>query len=462
MSCRAAYDLHMRTMRFHHKGLVFLAHVWAVSLVVLLFYLVLQSTGTVGVDIGACHPDGEFSPFRNSYNWWAAEGFFQVTLRSEDFSFAGVKMLWNLVVGRGGQSILALIAWRTFAEYLTVSMAVKPVSYRTVWLLKFQTEPSAMSALLLDREFTSPRCLASRTAMFSIIAAALFVLGFPTFVGSMTGYTTTNQAIVELDDTGLVSFSETFPVAYVIHDGQRVGLENDCPVAYKNDQWMYGILSPNWTKDEPDQDTTLWDVDGDNITLSDKPLNISTFYLPDSFITAGLSEKDAGFENPFKNKHNLTYSVSGNFYNLAEIKKHGICHPIRDGLLEFAETVEAQLKSAGIDHSALDDRQLEQEIMKLLEGGMVSSPCTLPRGPYSLRRGLRRWAKDEKVFLGATLCWIPACSVDYAYKAGGGKDGDALSLAAYLSVYVICGTSIVAILSYGMRGDGLRAPMIAL
>lgn len=68
--------------------------------------------------------------------------------------------------------------------------------------------------------------------MLFLTIAALFVVAFPTLMSSLAGYTTANQAWVDLGEHGLVSYSQAFPLAFIIHDGTRVGLIENQHVPY--------------------------------------------------------------------------------------------------------------------------------------------------------------------------------------------------------------------------------------
>src|SRR5688572_19957539 len=90
---------------------------------------------------------------------------------------------------------MALVSWRVFAEYLQVSLTTKPATYSTVWLIRFQKENSAFTTWKLVSGFFKIG-LASKKAMCFMIWTALFILAFPTFASSMTGYTPYNKAYV--------------------------------------------------------------------------------------------------------------------------------------------------------------------------------------------------------------------------------------------------------------------------
>jgi len=61
----------------------------------------LLGQGSVVAEL-ACHPDGAFSPYKNTYRWWSLDGFFQVTLAFGQLTFTQVKLIdiaWGIVSG---------------------------------------------------------------------------------------------------------------------------------------------------------------------------------------------------------------------------------------------------------------------------------------------------------------------------------------------------------------------------
>lgn len=134
---------------------------------------------------------------------------------------------------------MSLIAWRVFTEYLEVSIASKPATYTTIWLLRFRQDTSSLSTLRLFVQFF--QCgLASRAAMFNMAMTLLFILAFPTIAGSMTGYATFNEPYVTSHSGKLFPFSDVRPVAYIINDGKRTAEFSDNYIV----PWKGGKLVP--------------------------------------------------------------------------------------------------------------------------------------------------------------------------------------------------------------------------
>ncbi|RGP70134.1 hypothetical protein FSPOR_4246 [Fusarium sporotrichioides] len=202
--------------------------VWILSLLILLFFLSFSMTLN---GESPCQQNGDLNikikieQRRLVYtnNWWAPKGFFEVNLAWGKLNFTGAKLAdvtWDLVVGRGGQAIMSLIAWKVFNEYLEVSIAILPASYETVWLVRFHQETSVLSSVRLIVQFFR-RGLASKAATWTMAMSLSFILAFPTMASSMTGYTAFNNPYITTSDDGLSPLNDLNPVAYIIHDGDR-------------------------------------------------------------------------------------------------------------------------------------------------------------------------------------------------------------------------------------------------
>jgi hypothetical protein len=86
--------------------------------------------------------------------------------------------------------------------------------------------------------------------MWFLVIAALFVVAFPTLMSSLAGYTTANQAWVDLGERGLDSYSQAFPLAFIIHDGKRVGLPENQHVPYDEGKSRFIEIHRASTKEE--------------------------------------------------------------------------------------------------------------------------------------------------------------------------------------------------------------------
>ncbi|KAM5512023.1 hypothetical protein FOXYSP1_06823 [Fusarium oxysporum f. sp. phaseoli] len=352
---------------------------WNLSVLGLLIYLCLLPLGFSDEE-SPCQPDGEFRfggiDRRGSFAWWAPRGFFQITLGWGRFSFGTAKLIdviWDLVVGRGGQTLMALVSWRVFVEYLQLSLITKPAAYSTVWLIRFQKDNSALASWKLASGFFKVG-LASKKVMCFMIWTALLILAFPTFASSMTGYTPYNKAYVNGTTGRLIQFPAIAPIAYVIRDGDRVdNLHKDYPVLWKGNSTMTSRSSAElydtcdgWEdvnntqadcqlQRDVSQYVQLYGFDGKgghetkhgqktyfrNKTLNWPPLNVKAFYLPTPFYwnwTANFTGMASSTPlNPYQDISELTFLVEDEVYNVKDVQAEGICQPIKSG-----ESVEYQ------------------------------------------------------------------------------------------------------------------------
>ncbi|KAI0394875.1 hypothetical protein F5Y17DRAFT_231845 [Xylariaceae sp. FL0594] len=179
--------------------------------------------------VDACGSDGSFSPYyRNDY--WDPSGIFQINLGFGSFSFTEVKVIdtaWDVVVGRLGQGILALISWRVFADYATVSMRATPITYTAYIVLFLDSGPTITSFYRLTRDLIRYRYLKSKLAAACVISSMVFILAWPTLVAAMTGYTPLTEAYVKDVEGHLITYREFHPVDCVIRDSDRIGLTDN-------------------------------------------------------------------------------------------------------------------------------------------------------------------------------------------------------------------------------------------
>ncbi|QPC69020.1 hypothetical protein HYE67_011251 [Fusarium culmorum] len=419
--------------RNHQLWWRFIVCIWMVSLSVLLLFLsfMMNPKGT-----SPCRGDRDFFIDIDSddnyisyvNNWWDFSGLFEVTLGWGTLDFTTAKLMdvaWDLVVGRGGQAIMSLIAWRVFTEYLEVSIATRPATYTTVWLLRFHQDTSVMSSLRLFMQFFR-RGLASKTATWMMATTLSFILAFPTIAGSMTGYTTFNNAYIGSSDERLFPYQDVKPVAYVIHDGSRVpGFTDDYIVPWRSNTQRYGY-DASGIRDNNNR--TINETEFGGKTLQGKPLDISAYYLPGPFYWDLSNSENRTFNsNPYDNSTNILFVVGDDLYNSTELVQNGVCQPKKDessvqryqwgfsflqlyfvtilllmwslaliflwkdahemlkhnnrdvssrdwkGLLDFTDMMKKQVEEAGIDINNLSDKQLNDEIQTILKGGSISS-----------------------------------------------------------------------------------------
>jgi hypothetical protein len=209
----------------------------------------LSSAGSVITSrltaITACAPDGEFYTNPDDFSFWHASGFFQITLSHGELTFTQAKVvdvIWDVVVGRGGQALLTLVSWNVFTKYVTTSMQVAPVTFSTFRTIFIHGDATIVGVWRLLRDFSRKHGLQSRVAMTFMIATMVLILLFPTFASAMTGYSANVEPFVQ-GGTGYIPFTNLRPLYYVIWDGDRIGKGKNYKVMDLNYGGEFTLLS---------------------------------------------------------------------------------------------------------------------------------------------------------------------------------------------------------------------------
>ncbi|GKU22905.1 unnamed protein product [Fusarium langsethiae] len=369
----------------------------------------------------AAPPDIESAPLSRETDF---QGFFEVTLGWGKLGFTAAKLIdvtWDLVIGRGGQAIMSLCAWRVFSEYLETSLATKPATYTTVWLLRFHRDSSVLSSLRLFFQFFR-RGLASKLAMWIMFMTLLFMLAFPTIAGSMTGYTALNDLYITPSDDQLFPFESVKAVAVSTILPQSFHTRVTDERFHVTDVQQYGFNALGGeTAGYRDNSTEFCGE-----IIHGPPLNISAYYLPGPFYWKSPSSKNGTIKtNPYDDVSKIMFVIDDDMYNSTELIQNGVCQPIKDkgsvqryqwgfsflqlyfvtillllwslammilwksshdmlklnhwettsqdwkGLLEFTDTIRMQVEQAGINIDSLSDKQLDDKIQSVLQGGSV-------------------------------------------------------------------------------------------
>jgi hypothetical protein len=176
-----------------------------------------------------CNANGTFTPNHSpTFSLWDGSALFQITLKWGHMTFSQAKALdvvWDILVGRGGQAILLYVAFKVFTMTLSRTMETEPVSYGTFESMAF-TSPTFVSPFILIRDFVTNKGLRARAAVAWTIIASFFVLAFPSLNDTMSGYSANMEAFLQDDNGVLVPWSNYSEVRFVINDGQRIGLQS--------------------------------------------------------------------------------------------------------------------------------------------------------------------------------------------------------------------------------------------
>lgn len=155
----------------------------------------------------ACLPNGNFI-LPGTADIWNPDYFFTVSItwgQNHQWSYTHVKIIdvvWDVVVGRGGQILLVYISYHVFNQSLSQIMQSRPVSYQTYGAVAFQTG-SVNSMWQYVRAVGSQRFRPSARGfcVFGTMAlTTLYVVSMPTLYSAMTGYAALAAPSIELGD----------------------------------------------------------------------------------------------------------------------------------------------------------------------------------------------------------------------------------------------------------------------
>ncbi|KAF2475122.1 uncharacterized protein BDR25DRAFT_381938 [Lindgomyces ingoldianus] len=250
----------------------------------------------------ACYPNGMWSESPGA-TWRIMDStyFFTPNLSFGKMSFSAAKIIdisWDLLVGRGGQLLLAYVNYQVFNEWLVYHMEIHLTSYKMYSTVAFQT--TSLSALgVLGKEFlafgeSSWRRFFRWLGIFCMLLSTLYVLSFPTLMAAMTGYINASGAYVEDYNNNLIEFNKFKWVAYIVEDAHRIGYSKPLVAASDDEDLqkaIYNYISTMSTLEEFNRDLkvglpwpprtfffdrpSIWQLGNSSITLEAPSLNIT-------------------------------------------------------------------------------------------------------------------------------------------------------------------------------------------
>lgn len=133
-------------------------------------------------------------------------------------SFSQVKtidVMWDLLVGRGVQSLAWWVAYNVFCDALLRVIERHPASFRIFQRIALEG-PSLHSLWSLTKESWFAKDRKTRALLAYMLVAISYILCVPVFLGAMTGYDSTNMAWVDLDDTNNIVPASMMKSSWVI------------------------------------------------------------------------------------------------------------------------------------------------------------------------------------------------------------------------------------------------------
>lgn len=167
--------------------------------------------------------DHGFNPWLSlEHNPWSSRHIFQIIIGFGNLKFSEAKLIdvvWDVVVGRGGQSILAVITFKVFTKALTRLLKDRQtsVSYGMFEAVVFQE--ASLSSIWKMGSHLSTRLTGREIVAFTwMIMASIYVLSFPTWLSAMTRYTTNFSPYFNTTEGVKISWSNItlYRAAYTI------------------------------------------------------------------------------------------------------------------------------------------------------------------------------------------------------------------------------------------------------
>jgi hypothetical protein len=210
-----------------------------------------------GYDWFFCNADGTLVVVNDTYRpFWDPQLYFSVNIPFGRLPFSRAKVIdaaWDAVVGRGGQFVAAVLAYRTLRRSLTLTMETCSVPIPAVASLycgQIQLIPVGRIIHTMFWHWGPVHLIWQQPilrgrARFGVqLFACTYVLLFATLASVMTGY---RAQLTGYSSSGANKTDQLFPVSklveprFVLLDGVRVGLPNKM-YAYDSIVYPTGML----------------------------------------------------------------------------------------------------------------------------------------------------------------------------------------------------------------------------
>ena len=153
----------------------------------------------------ACLPDGNFI-LPGTASIWNPEYFFTITITlgvHSQWGYTHVKIidvLWDVLVGRGAQTVMIWIAYRVFSKCIRCMMQTQSVSYRLYGAVAFDTATLRSIVPQLQTVVAKGRASDWRTRRMCLAMAltTFYIAAMPTLFSAMTGYGAISLPSIEI------------------------------------------------------------------------------------------------------------------------------------------------------------------------------------------------------------------------------------------------------------------------
>lgn len=203
---------------------------------------------------------GSDSIFSTWKGLWQFDQIFNISLGWGQLEFAQVKVIdifWDFIIGRCGQAIVSLAAFKILGKALLHSIETDPSSFGRYSAMTFNISSTwAVMEILSDSiRLRQKRSRRSTALLWASVYVCSYAVLFPTILSAITGYQATTQTFLKSpNDNSLIAVDDLQTIAYVIRDGSRIGLWDDYPITIEEGD------QGDWDSIESIEDCTLLSV----------------------------------------------------------------------------------------------------------------------------------------------------------------------------------------------------------
>ncbi|KAK4554042.1 hypothetical protein LTR86_008883 [Recurvomyces mirabilis] len=270
-----------------------------------------------------CSPSGAvWVTQANRPNLWGGSYGLAVTIGFGEFPFSTAKaidVLWDLVVGRGMQVLIAVVIYYVFRGSITNAIQHYPVSYTKILRMEYNTTGFSSLATYARDIHWKRRSARQFFSALTLTLATVYALIAPTWISAMTGYQATAIPLIMLQNGIYVSFSDIANCDWVVQDGDRVGLDQNACVQQGTN---LATSLQNYLQNYVTYNYTQWTANAANVNA-----NISsTFTSPNGqerHLAAPLLNIT---RNSFENSNNAVF-YQGRSLTDSFLMEHGMCAP---------------------------------------------------------------------------------------------------------------------------------------
>ena len=231
--------------RFHRFAVATISFIPVLALFASGILLGIRSLSSSSYGQYGCDPIGNLwiassdSYFQVKSYAWNTKYTLEITLAFGRFSYSRAKaidVIWDLAVGRSCQLLCATILYYVFRRTMTLSLETYKLSHNQVLAMQYRTASlSALWYYLTEASRWSPygtRYFGRFFRSATLVLWTAYVLILPTWLSAMTGYQANTCPMIPWTDGTFLKFTDLDVCAYVIADGDRVGLSTDaCAVS---------------------------------------------------------------------------------------------------------------------------------------------------------------------------------------------------------------------------------------